>query len=333
MKRFVWLVIGVMSSAFFIHDSKATVAGKEKIIIDEDAEIEQLVKEAVKNYVPKKLPRAAKSKKTKATASITPSMYAAHYFYKPFKQPLVDLPSLLRKTAVTSEIEFSAHAAQNSYGPSGSRENLASRVFGKKDIQVQDLALVTRLAAKPGVAILQNSHNKDDFAQLAPIPVQFDAFTHREQVQLGASFACLEKKLRFNVGLPIVVGTNQLKVANDAGLQRVVNGVLAGDFKDYSLAQFIDALTSDMKMESKMGDRITSYGLGQGFIGATYQLPVKQLDQAHIGVQLYVPTTTKSDAKHVWPVELGIHNVALAVNTVLLWEKRRFFNPYVHANG
>lgn len=319
------------------NDTSAAIVEQQEIGSDgmvSDAEIAALVKETVATYRPGK--RVA-GKKSIAQIGLSPQLYASLYFYDPFKQPLTGLPTLRRLSKASAEVEFLVDAAENSYGSSGSRENLASRVFGKKDIQLQDLALVVRLAAKGGIlqALAGGAlDNNADFARLAPLPVQFEAFTHREQVQLGASVALFENKLRLSFGLPVVVGSNQLRLANDGLLQRKVSPyLLAGDFKEFSLSQFIDALAIDMNMKSKIGERVTNYGLGQGFIGATYQLPVDSLEQAQIGLQLYMPTTTQPDANRVWPVELGVNNVALAANIDLLWEQQRYFNPYLHADG
>ena len=318
------------------HGQSAALIEQQEIGSDgvvSDAEIDALVKEAVATYRPGK---GVAGKKSITQIGLSPQLYASLYFYDPFKQPLTGLPTLRRLSKASAEVEFSVDAAENSYGSSGSRENLASRVFGKKDIQLQDLALVVRLSNNnPAVlADIAVGHNFTDFGRLAPLPVEFEAFTHREQVQLGASVALFENSLRLSFGLPVAVGSNQLSLANDGLLQRKVGAaVLAGDFKDYSLSQFIDALATDMKMKSKIGERVTNYGLGQGFVGATYQLPFDSLEQAQIGLQLYMPTTTQPDANRVWPVELGVNNVALAANIDLLWEQQRYFNPYFHADG
>ncbi len=340
--KLIFLLFGAVSVAACCalseskNDTSAAIVEQQEIRSDgmvSDAEIDALVKETVATYRPGK---GVAGKKSITQIGLSPQLYASLYFYDPFKQPLTGLPTLRRLSKASAEVEFSVDAAENSYGSSGSRENLASRVFGKKDIQLQDLALVVRLSNN-NPAVLANiggGHNFTDFGHLAPLPVEFEAFTHREQVQLGASVALFENSLRLSFGLPVAVGSNQLSLANDGLLQRKVGAaVLAGDFKDYSLSQFIDALATDMKMKSKIGERVTNYGLGQGFVGATYQLPVDSLEQAQIGLQLYMPTTTQPDANRVWPVELGVNNVALAANIDLLWEQQRYFNPYFHADG
>ena len=298
-----------------------------------DAEIDALVKNTVATYRPGK---GVASKKNIASVGLSPQLYASLYFYDTFKQPLIGLPTLRRLSKASAEIEFSVDVAENSYGSSGNRENLASRVFGKKDIELKDLALVIRLSNN-NPAVLANifgSNNFDDFKRLANVPVQFEALTHCEQVQLGGSVALFENSLRLSFGLPVGTGSNQLSLANDGLLQAKVGGaLLTGDFKDFTLSQFIDALATDMKMKTKIGERVTNYGLGQGFVGATYQLPIDSLELAQIGLQFYMPTTTQPDANRVWPVELGLRNVALAANIHLLSQQQRYFNPYFHADG
>lgn len=272
---------------------------------------------------------------TKVSA-LPAQLYAALYFYDPYEKPLTSFSSLRRLSKWSTDIEFEFNVAGNSYGSGGNRENLASYIFGKKDIKVQDLALVTRLAAKGGIiGALGLVANQDDFANIAQEPVEFDAFTHREQIQIGAGFALFEKKLRISAGMPVVMGTNRLRVINDGQLFKKVFErsayILVGDFKNYSLSGFIDALVADMGM--KPDAQSTQYGLGQAFVGAIYHLPVDRLEHAQIGLQVHFPTATKSDINRVWPVDLGVNNFALSANGMMLFNHNRYLNPYAHIDG
>lgn len=256
--------------------------------------------------------------------------------YNPFMQPLTTLQMLRRVAKATVEVEFSAEAATNSFGSANSREDLSSRVFGKKDIQLQDIALVTRLAAKGGIlANIGAGHNNDDFAKLATEPVVFKAMAHKEQLQLGASAAFFEERLRFSAGLPVAAGTNQLRIDNDGSLNDKVKrrGLLPlqGDFANYTLSGFVDALVGNMNM--KTGERVSTYGLGQAFIGASYLFDVENMKQAQLGVQVYLPTAPNPDTNRVWPVELAPNNLAFGVSGSLLYSHNRYLNPYVQADG
>lgn len=335
------LVIGCVMVKGALWGASGLVLPEDSHEVNEDLvdeqEIKKIVEDTAAHYA--SAPASVKQKASAAGRSIFPAqLYTSLFLNDPFAQPLTTLPMLHRTARFTTEIEVTAEAAEKSFGSLNSREDLASRIFGKKDIQLQDFVLVTRLAAKGG--ILNNLEggapaNLDDFTSLATEPVVFEAFNHREQIQLGASVTFFEKSLRLSGGLPVVVGTNQLRVGNDGGLYRKVldrgRAALVGDFREATLAQFVDAATSSMGM--KTGERISHYGLGQAFIGASYDIPVERLEYFKIGAQLYLPTAPAPEANRVWPVELAPRNMALGGSGALLYAANRFFNPYVQADA
>jgi hypothetical protein len=300
---------------------------------DEDVDIDSIARAALASY---QSGASKKSSKSSVPMGLPAQVYASIYFYDPYVKPLTTFPTIRRLAQWSADAELAFDTAVNSYGSSGSRENLASAVFGKNDIKVQDLALVTRLAAKGAIlAALGGVPNHDDFARIAGEPVQFDAFRHREQVQIGVSVAFLEKQLRLSCGIPVAMGSNQLRIANDGPLFKKVFErtafPLAGDFKNHTLSGFIDALVRDMGM--KPAEQITQYGLGQAFVGAVYQPSLEQVEHAQFGVQLHLPTATAPDINRVWPVDLGVNNFAIAANAMMLFAHNRYFNPYMQVDG
>lgn len=255
----------------------------------------------------------------------------------PFIQPLTSLQTLRRVAKTTVEMEFSAEVAGNSFGSSNGREDLASRIFGKKDIQVQDIALVTRLAAKGGILadLVGGVANLVALQNIATEPVVFNALTHREQLHLGASAAFFEEKLRFTIGLPVAVGTNQLRVDNDGALKDKVrtrlNALLDGDFANDTLSEFIDKLVGSMGM--KTGERVTIAGLGQASVGVMYTPFKGKMKHIQLGVQAFLPTAPNPDVNRVWSVELAPNNLAFGVSGLFSYAHNRYLNPYVQADG
>ncbi len=298
-----------------------------------DEELAQAVDEAVSS-LKKEFSWTSKGNKSKSLPlkhDKTPVYLKNH----PFMQPLTTLTMLRRLARTTTEIEFDVQAATSSFGAANNREDLSSRVFGKKDIQLQDIALVTRLAARGGIFNPVPPGNATDFEKIAAEPVVFKASTHREQLQLNGSAVFFDDRLRFSVALPIVVGTNQLRVDNDGSLsdKAIKRGLppLRGDFANYTLSAFVDALVGNMGM--KTGERVTTYGLGQAFVGATYEFQLEKMEHAQIGVQLFLPTAPNPDTNRVWSVALAPNNLALGVSGSLLYAHNRYLNPYVQLDG
>ena len=221
-------------------------------------------------------------------------------------------------------VGFDYSYAHDSYGSSGANQNITRLAFGEGPILVQDLLLVSKLAAS-GIVIPNDFSAAANqvpidtastyLSDLATQPVRFSGKAEGWGLNLDLSRYVFCRNVVFGVQVPVVYKNNKLKVSMD---QSAINSVLGlvdvgGAGNPVAPNAFMRRYGQDTgkfladifraKGMSQIGG--SAMGLGDVTVFAHATWDVCSLDNLMVGARFLIPTAKKATQAKLWAPEMG----------------------------
>lgn len=255
--------------------------------------------------------------------------------------------------------------ASQAYGSSGRTRDHSVLLFGTDNITVQDILLVSKLAAgnkiKTGLDEINNAAGGVPanlyLGILANQKLVFDSWESRFGVGLNVARHYCHNDLSVGIHIPVVGKTHRLRLKNeiDSTIQANITAAdarviaaIAGDAaklktfnEDYKfsilypggLKDFLSAALNDKGMS--FNDR-TSTQVGLGDINGYMNINIhsRHIDRFILGAHLVLPSAREADSDKLWGHDMGNGGfVQLGGFFSMLWEKSCWFNPYIHSKA
>ncbi len=255
--------------------------------------------------------------------------------------------------------------ASQAYGSSGKTKDFSTLIFGTDVITVDDVLLVSKLAAEnkvsTGLAPLNMAAGGVPanlyLSILADQKLVFDAWENRFGVGLNIARHYWNDDLSIGIHIPVVGKTHRLRLRNEidptiqanitAADARVVTAIGANAAQlaifnaDYKfselypdgLKEFVSTILEEKGMS--FSERAsTQVGLGDidGYININ--IHSRHIDRFILGAHLVLPSAREADTDKLWGHDLGNGGfVQLGGFFSAMWEKSCWFNPNIHSKA
>lgn len=246
--------------------------------------------------------------------------------------------------------------ASQAYGSHGKTKDHSVLLFGTDNIAVQDILLVSKLAAaaklKTGLAKLDTGAKVQADHYLSILSTQklvFDSWESRFGVGLNVARHYCHNDLSVGIHIPVVGKTHRLRLKNeidpaiqikldtadakfDATMPAEAEYIFAKQYPG-GLQDFLSAALNDKGMS--FNDR-TSTQVGLGDINGYMNINIhsRHIDRFVLGAHLVFPSAREADSDKLWGHDMGNGGfVQLGGFFSMLWEKSCWFNPYIHSKA